>query len=86
MVFHCKEPFAIDFKGVTPFTKMSPRPEKDNAISCRVGRHANVGTYAYTVAVYANGWVYIDDPQVVVPTNTVPPVRTEHEPIKSIRT
>lgn len=73
--FYCEKPFAMEFKGVTPFMKLTRQPDENHKIECAVGRHANVGTYYYTIAVYDGAKVYIDDPEVVVeeahPDNTV---------------
>lgn len=81
--FYCEKPFAMEFKGVTPFMKLSRQPDENQKIECTVGRHANVGTYYYTIAVYDGGKVYIDDPELVVeeaaePNNTVPGPRPGH--------
>jgi len=64
--FYCEKPFAMEFKGVTPFMKLARQPDGNHQIECTVGRHANVGTYYYTIAAYDGGKVYIDNPELIV--------------------
>jgi hypothetical protein len=89
LVFHCPGPSAVEFKGTTPFRHLPAQSDGNNTIKCQIGGHANVGTYYYTIASYIDGKVYMDDPEIVIPDNTVVPVRTEQKPtgpVKPVKT
>jgi hypothetical protein len=85
LAFHCPGPSAIEFKGTTPFRHLPEQSDGNNKIVCRIGGHANVGTYYYTIASYIGGKVYMDDPEIVIPDNTVLPVRTENKPTGPVK-
>jgi hypothetical protein len=65
--FHFEQPFAIRFKGLSPFTTTEPLDGSDATHkNYRVSLDALAGSYPYTVAAADGSRVYVDDPEVVI--------------------
>ncbi len=60
-----KYPFTIQFAGLSPFTTLAG-PQRDERYILSVASNASAGTYKYSVALWADPTVLIDDPEVVI--------------------